>query len=671
MDKDSPVKKILILAANPKNTTRLRLDEEVRRIRERIRLSTCREQFNIQQEGAVRLDDLRGALLNHEPQIVHFCGHGEEDGLMLEDEDGTCKLVRPEALANLFELFANKIECIVLNACYSDRQAKAIAAHIQYVIGMSQAIGDKAAVKFAVGFYDGLGAGRSYEIAYQFGRNAIQLEDIPEGATPILWPKTLSSVSSAPLGTISSVASFSPPTPSQEILAAEPALNATFSVTGRDSAEWSDDDWRKLLLNIQQQNCVLMLGPDIPVQEAGDQAESLTKLLARELANELLELRPDMRSWNIDFSNLAQVAQYYCMGLEKGRTELEEKVLAFYEKWQDQPIQIYTALADLPFYLTITTTPDALFYQALQKSGKRPFTRNYHGRRKAQEILDEPTVDHPLIFHLYGMLETPGSLILTENNLLDFLVKVSSKNPSLPEYILSELRDRDKTLLFLGFGFRHWYLRILLHVLLQGETRKDRFSYALEPLIPPGMQDTVFFFKKSEYHIQICRQELARFVKELRERYQASISSKNQIQSSPLVHICHVTEDIPVVLRLYEQLQAQGFRLWPSSESLGKENIHAQILDQMERVAIDYFVVLQTQSFPDHLDEFLKIMIDRALERQKACSGGARFVIPVTIGDSVPLEELGLFHTPDISVNIDELVKVMKQDQQRRQKRRL
>ena len=60
----------------------------------------------------------------------------------------------------MFKLFARKgVECVVLNACYSEVQAEAIHQHINHVIGMNRAIGDKAAINFTVAFYDGLAAG--------------------------------------------------------------------------------------------------------------------------------------------------------------------------------------------------------------------------------------------------------------------------------------------------------------------------------------------------------------------------------------------------------------------------------------------------------------------------------------------------------------------------------
>ncbi|MBW4500547.1 MAG: TIR domain-containing protein [Scytonema hyalinum WJT4-NPBG1] len=189
MSSDTPIKKILVLAANPKNTTKLRLDEEVREIAEGLRRSKKSNQFVTESRWAVRPDDLRRSILDFEPQIVHFCGHGEANGgLVLEDITGQAKPVKPEALAGLFELFA-QVECVLLNACYSEKQAEAIVQHIDYVIGMKQAIGDRAAIKFAVGFYDALGAGRTIEVAHKFGVNAIQLEGISEELTPTIKQK--------------------------------------------------------------------------------------------------------------------------------------------------------------------------------------------------------------------------------------------------------------------------------------------------------------------------------------------------------------------------------------------------------------------------------------------------------------------------------------------------
>ncbi|MEJ6486844.1 AAA-like domain-containing protein [Nostoc punctiforme UO1] len=180
-------KKILIVSANPKNTDRLRLDEEVREIQAGLERSKKRDEFEIIPKFAVRPQDLRRALLDYEPEIVHFSGHGAStQGLVLENDSGQAQLVSTEALTRLFGLFQDKVECVLMNACYSEVQAQAIFQHIDYVVGMNQEIGDEAAIEFAVGFYDALGADKSYEVAYEFGCISIDLKSIPESSAPVL-----------------------------------------------------------------------------------------------------------------------------------------------------------------------------------------------------------------------------------------------------------------------------------------------------------------------------------------------------------------------------------------------------------------------------------------------------------------------------------------------------
>src|SRR5262245_16696806 len=119
--------KILFVSANPTGSARLRTDQELRDIKQRLRgspieLMTC---------GATRPNDLRTALLDADPDIVHFSGHGNEyQELLFEDEHGEQKPVPKEALVGLFAAFEDKIRVVVLNACASEAQAEAITQHI-------------------------------------------------------------------------------------------------------------------------------------------------------------------------------------------------------------------------------------------------------------------------------------------------------------------------------------------------------------------------------------------------------------------------------------------------------------------------------------------------------------------------------------------------------------
>ncbi|RUS97007.1 hypothetical protein DSM106972_085570 [Dulcicalothrix desertica PCC 7102] len=182
--------KILLMSANPLSTSRLRLDEEMREIKEGLKRSKHRDKYIINTAEAVRYRDIHRAILDYEPQIIHFSGHGAgEEGLLFESEAGQTRFIDAAALAQLFQLFSEQVECVVLNACYSEYQAKEIARHINYVVGMSNTIEDRAALEFAVGFYDALGAGKGYKFAYELGRSLIKIAGIPQELIPQLVTK--------------------------------------------------------------------------------------------------------------------------------------------------------------------------------------------------------------------------------------------------------------------------------------------------------------------------------------------------------------------------------------------------------------------------------------------------------------------------------------------------
>ncbi len=82
------MKTILFLAANPLETARLRLDQEYRQISEGLQRSEYRDRYRLESRWAVQAVDLRRALLEETPQILHFSGHGINQGLVIEAESG-------------------------------------------------------------------------------------------------------------------------------------------------------------------------------------------------------------------------------------------------------------------------------------------------------------------------------------------------------------------------------------------------------------------------------------------------------------------------------------------------------------------------------------------------------------------------------------------------------
>ena len=179
--------RILFLAANPKGTPRTRLDEEIRTIEERIRLAEMRDLFDVKQEWALRTSDLQRTLLQHKPEIVHFAGMGTPSGeIIMEDKSGRNMPVSAKGVGELFSILKDDIQCVIINSCYSRTQARAIARHVDFVIGWSQAVSDYAAITFAAAFYQALGFGRTMKTAFDLACNQLRLEGLHRGAFPVL-----------------------------------------------------------------------------------------------------------------------------------------------------------------------------------------------------------------------------------------------------------------------------------------------------------------------------------------------------------------------------------------------------------------------------------------------------------------------------------------------------
>ena len=177
---------IVMLAANPDTTSQLALDREARAITEKLRLADDRS-INFTTCWAVRPDDLLQYLNQYRPQIVHFSGHGSASGeIVLSSETGGEHRVGTVALARLFQVMKDDVRVVVLNACYSAVQAKAISQHIDYVIGMRAPIDDRAATVFAAAFYSALGFRRTIPEAFDQATTALMLHGLPDHAIPEL-----------------------------------------------------------------------------------------------------------------------------------------------------------------------------------------------------------------------------------------------------------------------------------------------------------------------------------------------------------------------------------------------------------------------------------------------------------------------------------------------------
>ena len=176
--------RVLIISANPYKD--LDITEEVREIKNKIRGARNGNLIELIMAGAARPDDLLQALNEYEPHIVHFSGHGNTKGIILQNAEGEPVPVTAETLERLFKTFKNHVRLVFLNACFARPQAEAITRHIEVAIGMNGTIDDRAARNFSASFYRALAFGRNVHQAFEQGELGIELDLNMEKNTPQL-----------------------------------------------------------------------------------------------------------------------------------------------------------------------------------------------------------------------------------------------------------------------------------------------------------------------------------------------------------------------------------------------------------------------------------------------------------------------------------------------------
>src|ERR1044071_3608135 len=168
--------RLLFLSANVDQNSPLAVDREYNRVKSALESIGQWQRWRAGTEHlpAAEWDQLPGQLLAYAPTVVHFAGHGHSDGSVeLSTHAGDRQRIQAAGLRSLFESYRGQIRVVVLNACYSDALASELVDHIDVVVGMTHAVSDDAAVRFAPAFYQQLAGGQSLETAFAVGRAVV------------------------------------------------------------------------------------------------------------------------------------------------------------------------------------------------------------------------------------------------------------------------------------------------------------------------------------------------------------------------------------------------------------------------------------------------------------------------------------------------------------------
>jgi len=151
----------------------------------------------------------------------------------------------------------------------------------------------------------------------------------------------------------------------------------------------------------------------------------------------------------------------------------------------------FVVLASLPCRIYICAHPWDLQSEALRLAGKQPVTEVCRWRPDVYDwppsVFESepgfvPTVERPLVYHVFGHLDAPESLVITEDDYDDFLIGITENRALIPPPVQRALAD--SALLLLGFGLEERDVRVLLRTLVsqEGAHKLNKYTHVAAQL---------------------------------------------------------------------------------------------------------------------------------------------------------------------------------------------
>lgn len=424
--------------------------------------------------------------------ILYLVCHGalvkNEPMLWLEDEDG--KIARTSGSELVLELkeLQQPPRLIVLASCESagNTAGSALAAlgprmaeaGIPAVLAMQGKISMDTVAQFMPVFFDELARDGQVDRAISVARGAVRTR--PDQWMPVLFSRLKS--------------------------------NKIWYTPGFGEEGKGFEKWPAIIRSLRRGQATPILGSSLLESYVGT-----TREIARRWAE---TYQYPLEKCERD--DLPQVAQFLSVNQDKGfprdelesylRRELTERFAsALPENLRtpsaplDQVVEVIGAhrqaedatephriLAEVGLPIYITTNPDNLLATALKTAGKTPEVELCPWNEyveQADTIYERepdyrPTPERPLVYHLFGRLNVPDSVVLTEDDYFDFLIGVTSNKDLIPSVVRRSLADT--ALLFLGFRLDEWDFRVLFRSIMgqQGGGRRSRYAHVAVQLDP-------------------------------------------------------------------------------------------------------------------------------------------------------------------------------------------
>lgn len=411
--------------------------------------------------------------LDDGPDILYLVCHGAlvegEPQLWLEDDEGHVAVTAGSELVTRLRNLLQPPRLVVLISCQSAGTGRGDAlgalgprlgeAGVPAVLAMHGNVTMKTVDAFMPVFFQELQDDGQIDRAVAKARSTVQ--DRPDAWAPVLYMRLKS-------GTLWYEPNF-----------------------GAEEGGRPYEGWRALINHINKGTCTPILGPGLTDSLIGPR---------REIARRWAETSEFPMAPH-DQEDLPQVAQYEFVNQEDsdivleefrssvrtgllsklGKTQSRARLEAPVDdllvelgtrRWRSNPCEPHWVLAQAPFRIYITATLNSLLFEALKAVGKKPREELFRWNDDADwppSVYDEdpdysPTLEEPLIFHLFGRLGVRDSVVMTEDDYFDYLIGATRNSDLIPDEIRYELSNN--SLLFVGFEMDGWDFRVLYRSLM-------------------------------------------------------------------------------------------------------------------------------------------------------------------------------------------------------------
>ncbi|MDP8909324.1 MAG: SIR2 family protein [Chloroflexota bacterium] len=237
---------------------------------------------------------------------------------------------------------------------------------------------------------------------------------------------------------------------------------------------------------VHDQQCILFLGAgvhaappdgsvfDYPLEARPPVGTALSRQLAQACDFE-------QRFAGEDAGNLQRVALAYEIDASRGR--LVDAIAGAVNEGRT-PSPMLRALARLDFPLIITTNYDSLLERALQDAGKQPRVSVYKPETEPTTDFRDPRPNSPVIYKLHGDIAHRNSLVVTDEDYIQFVLRMSDKDPYDPIPLSLKFFLTGWTTLFVGYSLLDYNLRLLFKTLrwkIDAANVPDMYSVDFRP----------------------------------------------------------------------------------------------------------------------------------------------------------------------------------------------